>query len=342
MKAIVVEKPFSLEIRDLPMPEIRQPDEVLIRIIAGGICGSDIQIYNGTNSLATYPRIIGHEFGGTIIKTGSAVSRLKPGDIVAVDPVCSCGKCYACTHNRHNVCRDVQVLGVHRDGGFAEYVVVPEKQCHVINTRKVPARACCLVEPYSIGMQVNNRGSVTAEDKLLVMGSGPIGISIMQVAKQRGAQVMMTDIVAERLKMAQQCGADYVVDVGKQDVRQAIAECFGQDGITIAADTVCSVNSIPQAIDLVCPAGRVVVLGLKSTPSEIAQVSITKKEVSVLGSRLNNYCFGDVITMFEQKRIDPFSICTKTMPFTEVGNAFKMILEHPEQICKINLIFQEV
>ena len=342
MKAIIVDKPFSLQIQDLPMPEIRRPDEVLIQIVAGGICGSDIQIYNGTNSLATYPRVIGHEFGGKVVETGSAVTRLKAGDIVAVDPVCSCGACYACTHNRHNVCRDVEVLGVHRNGGFAEYVVVPEKQCYVIDSGKLPARACCLVEPYSIGMQVNNRGGVTAEDKLLVMGSGPIGISIMQVAKQRGAQVMMTDIVVERLEMARRYGADHVVDVRSRNVREAIAECFGQEGITIAADTVCSVTSVPEAIDLVCPAGRVVVLGLKNAPSEIAQVSITKKEVSVLGSRLNNHCFGDVISMFEQGRVDPFSICTKTMPYTEVKAAFRMILEHPEQICKINLIFSEV
>ena len=95
MKAIVVEKPYEIKIAEVPVPQIRQPDEVLIKVISGGICGSDVGIYNGTNSLATYPRIIGHEFGGRVVEVGAAVKHLKSGDVVAVDPVRSCGHCYA-------------------------------------------------------------------------------------------------------------------------------------------------------------------------------------------------------------------------------------------------------
>ena len=126
MKAIKVIEPFKVEIVDVPKPVIERKDDVIIRITSGGICGSDIGIYNGTNSLATYPRLIGHEFGGIVTEVGEAVTAVKPGDKVAVDPVRSCGHCYACRIGRHNVCSTLEVMGVHRDGGFAEYVSAPE------------------------------------------------------------------------------------------------------------------------------------------------------------------------------------------------------------------------
>ena len=198
MRAIVVEKPFEMRIANVNMPSIRD-NEVLIKVISGGICGSDIGIYNGTNSLAKYPCLIGHEFGGKVVNIGKNVTSIKLNDIVAVDPVRSCGNCYACRIGRHNVCANLEVMGVHRDGGFAEYVATPAKFVYPLDMTKLDARFASLVEPYSIGVQVNHRGNVTKGDKMLIMGSGPIGLCIMQVAKSRGASVMMTDIFNERL-----------------------------------------------------------------------------------------------------------------------------------------------
>ena len=127
MKAIKVIEPFKVEIVDVPNPTIKKDDDVIVRITSGGICGSDIGIWNGTNSLATYPRLIGHEFGGIVTEVGSAVTSVKPGDKVAVDPVVSCGHCYACRIGRHNVCSTLEVMGVHR-------------QTHVHQTRPSPRR----------------------------------------------------------------------------------------------------------------------------------------------------------------------------------------------------------
>lgn len=109
MKAVFVERPFDIKIVDIPKPQITNPTDVLIRVLSGGICGSDIGIYNGSNSLATYPRIIGHEYGGIVVETGSLVTAVNVGDYVAVDPVRTCGNCYACTHQRHNVCANLKV-----------------------------------------------------------------------------------------------------------------------------------------------------------------------------------------------------------------------------------------
>lgn len=340
MKAVLVEKPFSVRIAEVPTPKVTHADDVLIKVLYGGICGSDIGIYAGTNSLATYPRIIGHEFGGRVVEIGPGVTNVKVGDVVAIDPVRACGHCYACRHGRHNVCSTVEVTGVHRDGGFSEYALAPAYAAYKIDAEKIPLSYLSLVEPYSIGVQVNHRGEITADDKVLVMGSGPIGVCVMQVAKARGAQVMMTDLVDARLQRALAMGADRVVNVKNEDLRAAVMAFTDNEGMPVVVDTVCSLTSVPEAMDLACPAGRVVVLGLKDKPSEIAAVGFTKKELNVVGSRLNNYRFPEVIELFESGKVNPEKLSTNTFAFTEVEEAIKLNREHPEAVCKITLDFQ--
>lgn len=340
MKAIIVERPLEIAIREVPEPVIGRPDEVKIRVISGGICGSDIGIFRGTNSLATYPRVIGHEFGGRVTEVGPETRGIAPGDIVAVDPVRSCGHCYACRHDRHNVCRDVEVVGVHRDGGFAEFVVAPASACHKLDPNKLAPDLACLAEPYSIGMQVNFRAQIAQGDTVLVMGSGPIGLCVMEIAKTRGARVMMTDIVPDRLAHALTCGADRAIDVRTEDLEAAVLDFSGGEGVAVAVDSVCSPTSVPQAMNLVCPAGRVVVLGLSDKPSEIAQVAFTKKEVTVLGSRLNNHRFPEVVRMFENGQLRPERLRSDIFPFFEVAEAMELIREHPERVCKVSLSFE--
>lgn len=341
MKAILVDEPFKLRIAEIPEPSIRE-DEVLIQVAGAGICGSDMGIYNGTNSLATYPRLIGHEYGGRVVEIGSRVEKVRVGDCVAVDPVRSCGHCYACAQGRPNVCRSLEVTGVHRDGGFAEYVAAPAEAVYPVDTSRLAPEYACLVEPYSIGMQVNHRGQVSRGDKLLVMGSGPIGICIMQIAKSRGAYVMMSDVLDGRLENARRMGADQVINVQKEDLAAAVYALTGGEGMPVIADTVCSVSSFPQAVELASPAGRVAVVGLISQPSALAQVAITKKELSIVGSRLSNRRFPEVIQGFESGALTPDKLCSRKLPYTEVEKAFRLIRERPQEICKIVLQFAGV
>lgn len=339
MKAIIVDEPFKIRIAEVPKPTLSAPNQVLLKVTCGGICGSDIGIYNGTNSLATYPRIIGHEFGGEIVETGSEVKNVKVGDHVAVDPVRSCGTCYACTHGRHNVCKTVEVIGVHREGGFAEFVLLSEDAVYKIDTAIISKDLICLVEPYSIGVQVNYRADIQKGDKVLVMGSGPIGIAVMQAAKARGAQVMMTDLVDLRLMRAKDMGADQVVNVLTEDIVQKVLDFTDGEGMPVVVDTVCSLESLPQAMDLACPAGRVVSLGLTNKVSQIAQVAITKKELDVVGSRLNNHRFPETIKGIEDGALTPAKMRSRSFHFTEVEEAMKLIKEHPEEVCKVTLNF---
>lgn len=339
MKAVFVEEPFKINVIDVEKPCIKKPNEVLIKVLCGGICGSDIGIYKGTNSLATYPRIIGHEFGGIVEEIGSEVANIKVGDYVAVDPVRSCGHCYACTHNRHNVCDTLEVVGVHRDGGFSEYVVAPEEDTYVVDTNKVDPKYLCLVEPYSIGEEVNARGRICKDDYVLVLGSGPIGCAVMQVAKAKGATVLMTDLFDSRLERAKKMGADRTINVNKEKIEDVIKEYNNGEGMSVVVDSVCSVSSFEQALTYTCPAGRFVSLGLLNKPSQIASVSIVKKELDVLGSRLNNYRFKDVIKGFESHVYTPELMCTGTYPMIDAEKAMKEIMEHPEDVCKTILLF---
>lgn len=339
MKAVIVDKPFEIRIAEVPKPEIKNPDDVLIRIKYGSICGSDMGIYRGTNSLATYPRLIGHEYGGIVEEVGPGVKNLKPGDAVAVDPVRACGHCYACRIGRHNVCNTVEVTGVHRDGGFAEYVVAPEYASYKIDTDKVSVEVISLVEPYSIGVEVARRGRIAEGDKVLVMGSGPIGLACMQVAKARGAKVMMTDIIDVRLERATKLGADIVVNVKEKDLEKEVMAFTDGEGMPITVDSVCTPASFEQAISLASAAGRVVTLGLVNKPSAIASVQLVKKELDLIGSRLNNYCFPEVIEGFENGSLTPAGIISSKYRYTEVEDAMKRLIEHPELECKVVLSF---
>lgn len=340
MKAIKVIEPFKVEIVDVPKPEIKNKDDVIVRITSGGICGSDIGIYNGTNSLATYPRLIGHEFGGIVTEVGQDVTSVKVGDKVAVDPVVSCGHCYACKIGRHNVCSTLEVMGVHRDGGFAEFVCAPESNIYKFH-KDFDESFLGLVEPFTIGVEINRRGQITKGDKVLIMGSGPIGIATMQVAKRNGAEVIMTDLVKERLDKALSMGADEVVLVSEENLEERLLKFTDGEGIPVIVDTVCIPSSFEQSVQLACPAGRIVVLGLKNVPSQITMADITKKELTIAGSRLNNNCFDEVITGFEDGTLHPEQLMTKSYNYKDVMEALTMITEHPQDVLKLVLKFED-
>lgn len=197
---------------------------------------------------------------------------------MSVDPVISCGHCYACSVNRHNVCENLEAMGVHREGGFAEYFVASSRNINVVNDSISDEDLICLVEPYSIGAQVNSRGRILDGDKVLIMGSGPIGLTIMQFAKTRGAIVMMTDIIDEKLVRAKEMGADKVVNVKEHNIKNAVEDFMGNSfGMPVVIDSVCTTKTFSEAIDLASAAGRVIILGLINSLSQIAQASITKK-----------------------------------------------------------------
>lgn len=339
MKAIYVSDELKLQIIDCQRPVIQNSDEVLIKVTSAGICSSDLEIAAGKHPFAKYPLIIGHEFGGIVEAAGEGVTHVKAGDKVTVDPVTWCRTCHSCKIGKHNVCRNLKTMGVHRNGGFCEFAVVPADHVYRFANQEIDQSLLGLAEPYGIGVQINYRAAVHAADNVLIMGSGPIGLCAMQEAKYRGARVMMTDLIDARLNRAKEMGADYTVYAGRGEEMEQFMECFGEYAPDVVIDTVCTPASMRQAVDYAAFGGRVVVIGVDTRPFNLCQADIMKKELSILGSRLNLNQFPHVVEGIDRGYFQPEKLRTHTIHFTEIERGLRLIKESPETVCKISLSF---
>lgn len=338
MKALCVHSANHLVIEDRPMPVISSPHEVLIKVKAAGICGSDVHVYHGTSPVATYPRVIGHEIAGEIIETGKEVNRFAVGDRVVMDPVISCGKCYQCRIGRQNVCEKLQVRSVHVDGGYQEYIIMPQESIY-----KIPGHLsweeAVMIEPFTIAEQACSRAEITGDDVVFIMGAGPAGLSILKRAKMTGAICYISDILKARLDIATKFGADAVINAKETDVFQEITKLTGGSGVTVVIDAVCNVRSLEQALTYVCPAGRVITFGFVQAPSAISQLSITAREIDIRGSRLHNKKFPIVIDHFEAGRIEVKDMITHRFHFLDIHEALKLIDDPTIEKGKVVLLF---
>jgi L-gulonate 5-dehydrogenase len=338
MKAIMVTEPGKISIIEKNMPSIQSKDEVLVKIKAVGICGSDMHIYHGTNPMAIYPRVIGHEFVGEVVEIGVNVSRVKIGDRVTVEPILYCGECYACRTGRQNVCEKLEVMGVHRDGGFQEYVVVPEKNAHKFDEH-ISWEEAVMIEPFTIAAQSTWRGDVRTGDYVFIMGAGPIGLCVLQYAKHKGAICMISDLDVDRLEIAKKLGADYILNAGQVDVVQEVMKITKGMGANVTLDAVCITKTFEQAVEVTSVAGRIVVLGFGTQPSQIPQLPITKKELTIAGSRLQANKFPEVVELFNKKALNPKALISHIFRFDEIEEAIKLIEMQQEKTCKVVLKF---
>ncbi|WP_199614017.1 zinc-binding alcohol dehydrogenase family protein [Paenibacillus alkalitolerans] len=336
MKAIQVVRPGKIDIIEKEKPRITRGDEVLIKVRLVGICGSDMHIYHGTSPVATYPRVIGHEMVGEIVETSSDVTRLAIGDKVVMEPIEWCGECYACKSGRKNVCTQLQVYGVHKDGAYQEYMVLPEKIVHKVESR-LDWHEAVLVEPFTIGAQANWRGDVRAGDIVFIMGAGPIGLCALQAAKIKGATCIITDLSDDKLAFARSLGADYVLNPLRDNVNSEIERITDGVGPNVTIDAVCTVKTFEQAVEITSVAGRVVVLGFSESPSAIAQLHITKNELTIVGSRLQSDKFSEVIEWFNSGKIKADSFVTHRFALEDIHQAIELIETHPNEVRKVVL-----
>ncbi|WP_246793379.1 Zn-dependent oxidoreductase [Burkholderia perseverans] len=340
MLSVVVDRPNSLSVREMPLPQ-PAAGEVRVRVRYAGICGSDLHIYRGHNPFVSYPRIIGHEFVGRVEALGEGVDAARLGELVAVDPVISCGQCQACRIGRRNVCRKLVVLGVHRDGGFSEYVCAP-----AANAYRIPegiADSCAaIVEPFAVAANVTARTGVLPDDVALIYGAGTVGLTILQVLKRvHGVRAFITDRLDERLALARRCGAadDETINTGEEEIGEALQTRGVDGGPTLIFDAVGHPSILEEAVRLAAPAGRIGLLGFSSAPSAIAQQELTKKELTLAASRLNCAMFPTVIDWLERGLVTPESIVTHKVDFRDVGSAFELAEHSPKDTCKVLLDF---
>ena len=338
MKSVVVETPGKIAVVEREIPAIKE-NQVLVKVKAAGICGSDVHIFHGKNAFATYPRVVCHEFAGEIAKVGDQAGDFAVGEHVVVDPVVSCGHCYACRIGRHNVCTSLHVMGVHEDGGFQEYVAVNADQVYKLPA-DLPWEIAATVEPFSIGAQVAHRGRLSGDDTVLICGAGPIGLIILQVAKMKGARVAILDLEESRLEKAKELGADMIINGNTTDLVDAMKEFTDGLGFNLIYEATANAKILATCIrDLPSQAGRVVVLGFTTQELPIRQVDIMGRELEIIGTRLNNHRFPEVIDWFKAGSVKPQEIITHTFPFEKAAEAFQFSDENPDKVLKIILKF---
>lgn len=338
MKAIQVKKAYEIEIIEVPEPVVESEHQVKIKVKAVGICGSDQHIYHGTNPLATYPRILGHEFSGEVVEIGTAVTKVKVGDRVCIEPIVFCGECYPCKLDRPNICENLEVCGVHRDGGMQEYFLTTEEKCYLLPEDCSFERGA-LVEPFTIAAQSNYRGQTCKEDVLLIIGAGTIGLCNLMYAKQIGATCIVADIFEDKLQRAKEYGADYVINTKEESLDEALAKILDGKGPSITIDSACTVKTFEDAIRVTRAGGRVVPLGFAQAPSQIAQMHFVKKELSVYGSRLQTHKFQPIVDLFKDG-FHPDKLISHRFHFTEIKEAFKTFDDPNVDTVKIMLSFE--
>ena len=339
MKSIVITRPGSLLFADekIPAPAAH---EVRVKVKYAGVCGSDVHIYRGHNPFASYPRVIGHEFFGIVDAVGESVDTARIGQRVVIDPVISCGCCYPCRMGRPNVCLKLKVLGVHRDGGFSEYVCVPAANIHEVPS-SIPDRHAALIEPFSVAANMTAQLQPATNDSALIYGAGPMGLALVQVLKNvyQVGMVMVVDRIPSRLEMAIECGADVIINnlqPSEADYLQGI-RCQP----TLIIDAACHPAILSQAITLASPAGRIGIMGFSDAETVIRQKDITSKELSIFSSRLNSVRFPQVIEWMAAGKLFPHILISHDMEMEQVEQALALFESNPDSCCKILLRFPD-
>lgn len=337
MAAVSVTSPHHLEFVDSPVAT-PGAGEVRMQVLRAGICGSDMHILHGSNPFAVYPRIIGHEFAGIVDAVGDGVSHLAVGDHVVADPVIACGHCYPCRIGRPNVCANLQVLGVHRDGGFRAEVVLPAVNAIKV-AKSLPIEVATLAEPLSVAANILSLTGCGPQDCVLLYGAGTVGVTVTMVAKMKGARVIVADPDVKRLERALGFGADQVLASGKDDIPAAVADENNGLGPTVVIDCAGVPTLLEEACRIASPAGRIGIMGFSPAPCNISQQEIVKKELTLYGSRLNRRHIPEVVGWLESGALKPEKMITQTFAAADARDAFAMAEREPERTIKIQLDF---
>lgn len=337
MRAAVLTELNKIEIQELPVPEVIRETDVQVRVKAVGICGTDLHMFHESRPDVQLPRIMGHELSGQVTAVGSAVTRVKVGDPVVLDPVFACGTCPTCRKGHPNVCSKVRCYGVQMDGGFQDYIVVGQEHLHPFSP-SVSYEEAALAEPFSIAANILERAQLTAGENLLIVGSGTIGLAILQVAKSKGARVMVSDIISEKLAIARKMGADKAVN-SKTDSLEQAAATFCETGFDVVVDAVGVTPLFTQALNYAAPCGRIICIGFDGRPAEIPPVMITKKELSIIGSRMNCNRFPVVMEWLNQGNILADKMISRKYSVMDIQTAFQETLHDSNGNIKTLILF---
>lgn len=334
MKAIKLAEPWNISCVEMEKPTPKE-GEALIKVVAAGICGSDIGAFRGTNGLVSYPRVIGHELAGIVESIPeNNKNGIKVGDRVVVDPYLYCGHCYPCSIGRTNCCTDLKVLGVHVDGGMAEYYCHPADMLIKIPDGMTWEQAA-MAEPLTISLHGIHRGGLKAGEFCAIYGAGPIGLVAGMVAEAYGAHAIVIDLVQERLDFAKKVGIEYVINSGKEDPIAKVAEITGGMMAQQVMECTGANPCVRGCLDLVSNAGRITLTGWPKKETSLPTDVITKKEVDIRGARTSAGEFQEALELIATKRVDMDQILTKTVTMDEAPATIVDIEKNPGNYMKV-------
>jgi L-iditol 2-dehydrogenase len=344
MKAMVLTGLNRIEIVDKPEPVITKPDQVLIRMKSVGICGSDIHYYTEGkigSQVVEYPFTVGHEGAGIVEKTGSSVTTLKPGDHVAIDPAMPCYECDQCRQERYHTCRKLKFLGCpgQAEGCLSEYLVMPAASCYRISDTMTLDEAA-LSEPLAIGVYATGLSVSLKNKKIGILGSGPIGISVLLPALCEGAaKVYMTDKIDDRLKVASAMGAHWTGNPDKTDIVKDILT-FESLALDVVFECCGKQEAVDQAIQLLKPGGQLMIIGIPSFSRWSFDVdALRRKEINIQNVRRQNESVVKTLSMISDGRLRPDPMQTHTIPFSKVAEAFDLVASYRDGVMKAMINF---
>jgi L-iditol 2-dehydrogenase len=341
LKALLYTKPYTFEYTDVPDPTVGD-DDILVRVKACGICGSDVHGHTGQTGRRLPPLIMGHEAAGVVERTGRSVTGFARGDRICFDSTVYCNRCPACQQGQYNRCAKRQVLGVSipefkRHGAFAEFVAVPHWICARLPDHMSFVQAA-LLEPASIGTHAANRPPLSSGDTIVVIGAGTIGLFILQAARIRGAGTTIASDVNEfRLDLARQVGTDVCINPGKVDLQEEIYKRTSGQGADVVFEAVGFSETFRQAITLTKMGGCLVAVGNLQKETQFNLQELVSRELTFTGSCASAGEFRACIDLIASGRIDVRPLISEVLPLHEGPAAFKRLLDGKENLLKIVL-----
>ncbi len=325
MKAAVFFKKHDLRVMDVnnPLPGV---NEVLIKVMACGVCGTDVHIYEGSAG-ATQPKpktILGHEFSGIVSEVGSSVKNVKVGDKVTVNPNDTCGMCYYCKNGQEQFCEDKNGIGTTADGGFAEYIVTREKTVYRVDD-KLSFKEAAMAEPVACCLHGMDLAEIKTGDRVLIIGGGTIGLIMLQLARLSGASlIIVSEPIKSKRALAEKLGADLTID----PLKQSLEEILSDTRINVGIECVGNPGTMLDTIRYTGKGGRAMLFGLTDPEDEIPirPYEIFQKEITIRASYVNPYTHSRAVALLESGSLKIKDLVADTIMLSEINNVFEQKL----------------
>jgi len=339
VKAIVLTGIRQMEMANVPEPTIKKDDEVLLKVEVVGVCGSDVHYYEAGrigSQIVEYPFVVGHECAATVEAVGSAVTRVKVGDSVVVEPAIACNNCDQCKRGRKNTCRNLKFLGCPGQAGgcLCEYIVMPEDCCFPIDDKITFAQGV-LCEPLAIGVYAVKQACISGNTDIAILGSGPIGLSCLVSAVAENANACyVTEKIEERVEAAEKNGTTWVGNPNKEDIVKEILR-LKPAGVDVVFECAGQQETIDQAVELLKPGGKLMLVGIP----RLERISfiidkIRRKEITIVNVRRQNDCTQMAIDLIAAGKINADFMITHRFKLEQTQQAFDMVAEYRDGVIK--------